>query len=231
MDYFATLAATWPALTESRDGWTLRRDRGAGNRVSAATREEPGADPRAAEAAMRATGQRPLFMIRAGEEALDATLGEMGYAVEDASVILAAPAADLRGEGADRAVIRCDAPLARMAEIWAENGIGPDRLDVMGRVAGPRVYLIARDGDRPAGCAFVAALEGVAMIHGLAIAPFARRKGLGQRATRAAAAWALDNGAAELALVVRADNAPALELYRRLGFREAARYHYRRAPE
>lgn len=230
MDYFSTLAATWPGVTESREGWTLRRATDAGNRVSSATREDARADPEAAARAMRAMGQPPLFMIRDGEEDLDSALDALGYLPEDPSVILAAPAAQLRIDGAERAVIRCDAPLARMTEIWRENDIGAARLEVMGRAAEPRTFLLARDGDRPAGCAFLAAAGDVAMIHALAIAPFARRKGLGTRATRAAAAWAVENGAAELALAVREDNAAALELYRRLGFETRARYRYRRAP-
>ena len=231
MDYFAALAATWPGETERRGGWTLRRATGAGSRVSAATREEPGADPRLAEAAARAMGQRPLFMIRPGEEDLDAALAAMGYALEDPTALLSAPVAALLAEtGPDRAVIRCEAPLARMVELWEESGIGAPRLAVMRRAGEPKVYLLARDGDRPAGCAFVAAAGGVAMLHALAIAPFARRKGLGRRVSRAAAAWAKEVGAAELALVVRGDNAEALGLYRGLGFEEKARYHYRRAP-
>lgn len=230
-DYFAVLAATWPGVEERRDGWVLRRAEGAGSRVSSATRISPGADPRVAEAAMRAMGQRPLFMIRPGEEDLDAALAAMGYPVEDESVLLAAPAAAVAVEGAERAVIRCDAPLARMRELWAEAGIGPARLRVMARAAEPKVYLLMRDGDRPAGTAFVSAAEGVAMLHALSVAPFARRKGLAARATRVAAAWALEKGAAELALVARRRNAAALALYAALGFAERTRYHYRRAPE
>lgn len=231
MNHFDTLAATWPAETIERDGWTLRRGRGAGSRASAATRAAPDADPRAAEAGMRALGQPALFMIRPGEEDLDATLAAMGYAVEDVTTLLAAPAAEVAAPGAAPGVgvIRCDAPLARMAELWDENAIGPARRAVMARVLGPKVYLLARDGDRPAGCAFVAFDGRAAMIHALAIAPFARRKGLARRVTRAAAAWAAERGARELALAARADNAPALALYRGLGFTPRGEYHYRRS--
>ncbi len=231
MDYFAILGATWPGATEQRDGWTLRRADGAGSRVSAATRDTPDADPRAAEAAMREMGQRPLFMIRPGEADLDAALEAMGYAVEDESALLAVPVANLMEAEPDWGVIRCEAPLARMIEIWEESGIGAPRLAVMRRAAEPKTYLLGRYGDRSAGCAFVAAAGGVAMLHALAIAPFARRKGLGRQASRAAGTWAREQGAAELALVVRADNLEALALYRDLGFAEVARYHYRRAPE
>jgi ribosomal protein S18 acetylase RimI-like enzyme len=234
MDYFETLAATWPAMTESRDGWTLRRATEAGSRVSAASREVAGADPRVAEAAMRDMGQRPLFMIRAGEEDLDAAVGAMGYGLEDASALLAVPAGDVATQGADFRIVRCEAPLARMIELWDAGGIGPARRAVMARARGPRTYLLVRDGDRPAGCAFVAAdglPGGAAMIHALSIAPEARRKGLARRATAAAAAWAADVGASNLALAVRRDNDAAVGLYAALGFREVARYHYRRAPE
>lgn len=229
-DYFAVLGATWPGVEERRDGWVLRRAEGAGSRVSAATRDTAGADPGAAEAAMREMGQRPLFMIRPGEDDLDATLEAVGYGREDDSALLVAPASAVALEGTERAVIRCDAPLARMAEIWADSGIGAARLRVMARAAEPKLYLMMRDGDRPAGAAFVSAAGGVAMLHALTVAPAARRKGLGTRATRVAAAWAREQGADELALVVRRGNEAALALYHALGFSERARYHYRRAP-
>jgi hypothetical protein len=49
--------------------------------------------------------------------------------------------------------------------------------------------------------------------------------------TRAAAAWAQRAGAPVFAMAVTERNAPARALYARLGLAEAARYHYRVAPE
>ena len=67
---FATLDATWPAAGLTRLGpWTIREGRGGGQRVSAAPADgpwQPG-DIATAEAAMVALGQRPLFMLRAGD--------------------------------------------------------------------------------------------------------------------------------------------------------------------
>jgi N-acetylglutamate synthase len=98
------------------------------------------------------------------------------------------------------------------------------------RAPEPRRWLLGRLADRPAGCAFVACHGPVAMLHALQVAPDRRRRGLGGRLTRAAAAWAAEQGAGTLALAVEAANAPALALYSRVGMRRAGGYHYRAAP-
>jgi len=232
MDLMAALTATWPAAETRRfRSWTLRRGAGGGNRVSAATLEGPWAAGglAAAEAEMRAWGQRPLVMVRPGEAELDAALAARGYEVRDRSLLLAAPAAGLAARPAET-VIDGDGLLASMATIWAAGGIGPARLAVMARVAGPKTWLMARLDERVAGCAFVAAQDGVAMLHALEVAPEARRRGLGAVLTRGAAAWAADRGVPTLGLAVTEANTPARALYAGLGMAEAARYHYRLAP-
>ena len=178
---------------------------------------------------MRAWNQRPLFILRPGEDALDAALDARGYQVPDRN-------RDLRGAGSrPRRPGRAQrhpraAPLAVMAEIWAEGGIGPAKFAVMARTPDPRTHLLGRLDDRPAGCAFVAACAGVAMLSALDAAPQARRRGLAGHLVRAAAAWAVEAGATTLALAVKADNAPARALYQHLGMVESGAYHYRAAP-
>lgn len=231
---FAALTACWPAAETRRLGpWTLRRGEG-GKRTRSATLDGPLGDPAEAEAAMRAMGQRPLFMIRRGESDLDALLNERGYGILDSVAILAAPVAALAGDAPDWApdwaTVRCALPLAAMVEIWAAGGIGPGRLAVMQRVALPKRWLLVRDGDRPAGCGFVDVSGEMAMLHAVAIAPGSRRHGLGARLVRAAGRWAGEQGATTLALAVSRANAPALALYDRLGLAEIAGYHYRAAP-
>ena len=181
---------------------------------------------------MRAWGQRPLVLVRPGEAALDATLAARGYVLRDASLILAAPAAEIADAGPPLTAIGCDGPLAAMAAIWAAGGIGPARLAVMARAAGPRTWLLGRLDDAAAGCAFVAAADGVAMLHALEVAPEARRRGLGAVLTRAAAAWATgarrrDAGAGGHRSATRR----RARSTRGLGMTEAARYHYRLAPQ
>jgi ribosomal protein S18 acetylase RimI-like enzyme len=230
-ELFEALAATWPAAETIRLGpFTLRRGAGGGNRTSAATLDGPPGDIAGAEAAMRAWGQRPLFQLRPGDDELDRLLDARGYRLHDPSVLYAAPAAALAAPaGLD--AIPCDAPLACMAEIWAADGVGPARVAVMRRASAPRAWLLGRLDDRPVGCAFVAVAGGVAMLSALVVAPEARRRGLAARMMRGAAAWAAAEGAATFGLAVTRENVSARALYESLGMAEAARYHYRIAPE
>ena len=231
-DLFAALAASWPAGEVVELGpWRLRRGWGGGRRASAVTLERSLGDPGPAEDAMRLWGERPIFMVRDGEAALEAALAERGYRSEAPTVLYAGAASGLAYRAADLAVIDCDGPVAIMAEIWAAAGIGPARLDVMARVTGPKRFLLGRLSDRAAGAGFVSVHGGVAMLNGLVVSPGVRRRGLGRRLTQWAAGWAVEQGAEVLALTVEAENAPARALYDGLGMVPAGGYHYRVAPE
>lgn len=225
------ILATWPASEFGEaGGFRLRRDDGSGNRTSAATLEASTGDIAAAEAAMRAWGQRPLFMIRPGEEALDAELDARGYAVHDASLVLAARCDEIGTGDPERASVG-DMLLRVMADVWANGGIGADRLAVMARAPEPKAYVLGRTDDSVVGAGFVAGASGVAVLHALEIAPAARRRGVGGAMTRSAGGWADEHGMDRLLLAVTRANADARAVYGRLGFTEEAAYHYRRAPD
>jgi ribosomal protein S18 acetylase RimI-like enzyme len=226
---FEALHATWPAAEIRRTGpWTLRRGDGGGSRVSAATLDGEIGEFEAAEAAMLAWGQRPVFMVRPGEAALDAALAERGHARFDPTILLEARAEEVADVAGDATTIG-DAPLACLREIWAAGGVGPARLAVMARATGPRAWLLGRAGDRAVAAGFVAVHDGTAMMHALEVAPAARRAGLGTAMTRAAARWAAANGGGTIALAVTEANASARALYAALGFVESGGYHYRGA--
>lgn len=185
-----------------------------------------------AAAAMAAWGQPPLFRIAPGEApgeaALDAALAAAGYAVIDPVAVYAAPVGALADDADETArVVRVTARLALAEEIWAAGGIGPGRLAVMARAPVPRVTLLVRLGDRPAGVGFVACDGEVAMVHAVEVPAGFRRRGLGTQLLRGAANWAAEQGAAVLALAVTETNAGARALYEGLGMVPAARYHYR----
>lgn len=231
---YAVTEATWPAASMQQQGpWTLRDGKGGGKRVSAATLREAGSpvspgDLPAAENAMRAMGQVPLFMIRHGDESLDALLRSAGYDVIDPVNMYACPVTALTGE-APPPVTTFDIwePVAIQLDIWKDGGIGPGRIDVMRRACDPKTSLFGRTRTRPAATGFVAISDGIAMVHALEVSERERRAGLGRHLTRHAAHWAAARGAAHLSVLCTVANDAANALYSSLGMTLVGQYHYR----
>lgn len=232
--YYAVVDGTWPPASKRELGpITLREGQGGGSRVSAATANGPVSsdDIAAAEAEMQAMGQDALFMIRDGDAALDAQLEARGYEVKDPVNIWSCPPAQLTDVAIPRVTTFCVwEPLEIQRETWAAGGIGPERVAVMERAAGPKTALLGRYNDKPAGAGFVAIHDGVAMVHALEILPHQRRRGMGAWMVRQAAFWAVEQGAKELALVCTKANAGANGLYASLGMDLVGQYHYRHKP-
>lgn len=220
------MEATWPPAAAWPAGpFVLRDGAGGGKRVSAATAEADWtpAELDAAIAAMAA----PLFCLREGQSDLDAALAARGWRVVDPVVAYTAPVSVLTGELPFLAAFPHWPPLATTCNVWEEGGIGPARVAVMERVAGPKTAVLGRTGDRPCGAAFVACHGAEAMLHALEVRPAARRQGTGGHMLRAAANWAAEQGATRLSLVVTERNAAARALYERAGMVLAGQYHYR----
>jgi len=226
--------ATWPPARRWNAGpWTLRDGAGGGKRVSAATAcgDVSADDIPAAEQAMRDMGQRPLFMIRDGDEVLDGLLDNRGYALIDEVVLYTAPIASLTDQKIPPVTcFHIWEPLAIMAEIWAQGGVGPARLDVMAR-AQTKTGILSRWNEKPAGVAFVGVSDDVAMVHAVEVLPHQRKQGVAEWMMRAAAIWAAAQGAQEIAVLCVTANKPANALYTKLGFTAAGTYHYRQAAE
>ncbi len=230
-DLFHAADSTWPPFaTVDRGIWTLREGRGAGNRVSAASCnvDPTAADIEIAASAMVLMNQTPLFTVRGNQPVLDGLLSEMGYRVMDPVVVLIAPCKEVAAyEQASLEVIFTDEPMPILAEIWRGGGILEPRLDVMRRVDGPKSFLFGRRNDRAAAAGFVACLKPVAVVHALEVMPIFRRQSVAEKVVRGAAWWALDHGADFIACLVTSENAPAVNLYRKMGMEVVARYHYR----
>jgi GNAT superfamily N-acetyltransferase len=222
-EWEAAIEATWPAAVRRHEsGWCLREGPG-GQRVRAATAEGP-ADP-----ADLPPGT--LVRVRPGEDALDAALAAAGYVRHDPTLLLAAPVAELAQAPPLVTGFLVDwPPLEIQREIWAEGGIGPDRLAVMDRVAGPKCALLGRVADRPAGTGFAAQHDRIAMVHAVEVSPAHRRQKSAAHMMRAAALWAQDRGAVWLGVLVTEANLPARGLYGALGLGHVHGYHYRRKP-
>jgi GNAT superfamily N-acetyltransferase len=165
-------------------------------------------------------------MIRPGDGAAEAVLDAAGWGARDETVIFRA-AADAFPAPPAMAAFALWPPLAVQADLWAEGGIGPARLAIMDRAAGPRAALLGRVADRAAGAAFVALGGGTAFLHALTVLPAFRRCGCARHLLQAAAAWARAQGAQTLALAVTRANVPAVALYASQGMQAVGHYHYR----
>jgi ribosomal protein S18 acetylase RimI-like enzyme len=82
--------------------------------------------------------------------------------------------------------------------------------------------LVARDGDVPVGIAVVARRDAEAWVGGMGVVPERRGAGLGEVLTRRLLENARERGATRVRLEVLEQNAPAIAIYRRLGFTEHA---------
>lgn len=228
----AVMEATWPCASTHRvPGFTLRNGAGGGKRVSAATAEAgwvAGQVP-VAEAAMRAMAQDPLFLIRDGDTALDASLQARGYATVDPVIAYAAPAAAFPAAPWMTTFPHWP-PMAVALDIWATGQITAPRRAVMDRAHGPKTAILARAGDRAAGVAFVALHGTTAMLHALEVTPAYRRQGCAQNILSAAAAWTIAHGGTTLSLVVTLANTGARALYQACGMHSVGHYHYRALP-
>jgi len=231
----ALIDATWPAKSiHDVDGWTIRAGAGGGSRVSASTalstariEEHP-----LAAGAMRDLGQTPLFMVRSGEDALDAALVADGYTIKDPTTFYTAPIETI---ATDRPpAVTCFQvwpPLATQAEIWDSGGVDDARLAIMHRASGPKTTVLGRVHDTPAGTAFAAIHDGTVMFHAIETSHAFRRQGLARHMIRALAFWAQERGAHTAALLVTRANTPANALYTSLGMKPVGGYHYRTHPE
>ncbi len=224
--------ATWPAARQIRSGpFMLRDGQNGGKRASAATLERADfsdTDIKRAEQKMRALGQPSLFIIRSGDTGLDNRLKTLGYRDFDYVTIFTAPIGLLAtSDNTNMIALPSPAPLAAMAEIWQAGGLGAARVDVMRRVKDPKIFYLGRLNELPAGAAFVAIHNNIAMIHALEVLNLARRQGLGLQLMIAAANWAQQHGAHSFGLVVVSKNTAACGLYRKLGMAETGNYHYR----
>lgn len=228
---YDVVEATWPpASTREVGPFTVREGAGGGKRVSAATARQTVTvdDLPQAEAAMLALGQTPLFMIRQGDEALDALLDSLGYSVIDPVNMYSAPVSLFSGFDIPRvATFVIWEPLAIMLDIWTAGGIGPGRINVMKRAPGPKTGILGRQNDSPAATGFVAMHDRIAMIHALEVLPHQRRAGMGRYMMFEAARWAVDNGADQIAVICTKANKGANGLYASLGMTLVGEYHYR----
>ncbi|WP_344486962.1 GNAT family N-acetyltransferase [Glycomyces endophyticus] len=226
------LAETWPAVeTEPLGGWLLRASGGFTNRansVLALTAPEGGLDAAVAavEAWYAARGLPAKFSL-AGPvtRRLEDELAARGWEARMETAVMVKALKDTAYEG--EAVVS-HAPSAAFLE---QTGRGDAATAERVFGAGPgRAYAEIRRGGALAARGRGAVAGDLLAVTNVGTLPGLRRQGLGTEVLAALEAWGAHSGAARAALQVEAGNAPAIEMYLRLGYAERYRYRYRVRP-
>ncbi len=114
----------------------------------------------------------------------------------------------------------------------ADPALKPALAEVVSGIKPPSgLFVIENDDAGPVATTLCVQDNDLAGVMSVAVSPQHRRKGLGAEILTSALRWARMRSAKTAWLQVSADNAPALALYVRFGFREAYRYCYWRPPE
>ena len=230
-ELYNVIEQTWPTRRRKTIGhWTLS-DQLAGKKwVFAATFAGAHNAPNieTAEIGMLELKQTSIFMIQDGQSQLDHELHLRGYSMIDPMYIFVTPTDKLSKKLPPRmCTFDIWEPLEIQKDIWAQAGIDPNYLESMYRANHPKTSLFMRWEGRPAGTAFLAIHNNIAIVHALEILPQQQRKGLGTWGIRKAALWAMAQGAHTLGVVCTKKNKAAKALYASLDMQLVGKYHFR----
>lgn len=232
----------WPALqTVLLDGWVLRFAGGYTKRANSINPTYLG-DPsnlaakvETCEAFYAHRNQPAIFRLTSfgAPDGLDDLLAGRGYTLADRTLVLQRDLSDISpsitmgiqetplDEWLDRYVALSGSPLDKRETHAA----------MLRQIAGTPLFATLRDASgAPVAC-------GLAVLEGNLVGLFEivtdrtqRNRGFGATLVNAMLAWAAERGAATAYLQVVATNAPAIHLYRKLGFTDAYAYWYRIPP-
>jgi GNAT superfamily N-acetyltransferase len=167
----------------------------------------------------------------AGPAKLDDLLAERGYELMSPVSMPVASAADVMANApVDPVAVRVDgSPSPAWFETWRAVTGGDTSAEraLLNRIEGPAAYASVPAGDTAVAVGRAVVETGWAGIFAMAARPGARGTGAARAVLAALARWAAGTGADHLYLQVEPDNAAAIRLYERMGFRELCAYHYR----
>jgi N-acetylglutamate synthase len=230
-------ARGWRALEEDHLGaWLLRAGGGfTGRANSALVVGDPGLPlPAAVDAVARwydERGLRPCAQLPGVQSrAADAAFAAAGWERDEDVLVLTAPIAPPRPVDVpvELATTPDDAWLSGYR--YRGSALPPIAVDVL-TSAEDAVFAAVRLDPGPAPLAAVARgvlTDGWLGVTALTVAEEHRRRGLATAVMTALQSWAAERGGSSVYLQVTASNAGARALYRRTGFIEHHRYHYRR---
>jgi GNAT superfamily N-acetyltransferase len=232
----AAAVMAWPALeTADIGGWLWRCSDGGFQRANSVSAlafhgDDVEAEIDEAERRYRTRHAPTQFQVSDVSEPpdLDARLAARGYRVHDPCITLAKPVVP------DAVAPACVSLAADPTDQWFvlyASSITADRRSaaprILKKVPHPRAFALTYRADRPISSSLGVADGELCAIQCVATAGDARRQGGAAQALAAIESWAGRNGCRWLYLQTTLTNTPARTLYRRLGFVEVGRYHYR----
>ena len=232
----ATVAALAPRVVREDDAWLLAADDSRINRANSLTLLGMGADPLAdkvarVEAFYDAERLPTSFRIpdRPVFDDLRAMLAAAGYAPRQPTLVQVGEVQTLLERLTDPPGEVSEAIDAGWVAAFGGEGFDPEdaasRLRALGRSPGAVYGAVREDGVVHAVGAMSFGL-GWAGVHGMRTITPRRGRGLARRVLAGLALAARDRRTERLYLQVECDNAPAIALYRRAGFRPAWSYAY-----
>lgn len=229
----------WPALeSEQVDGWEIRSSLGFTKRANSVQPFAPSTRPLldkvvACEAWYDAREMPTIFRLtRFSDQGLDALLEDRGYQLVDRTDVLFTPIVRPWRPLPDAEFVELE--LEDWLSIYAEcSGADRSALGPMGailqRTLGRHVLaaLTPRSSSDRVACGVAVLDHDLLGLFDLATAVPQRRRGYGAAIMAHLVDWGLARGAHGAYLQVVRGNAPALALYRKLGFVNAYAYWYR----
>lgn len=232
----------WPAAAVHYDGtWVIRLTAGhPAKRLNSVNPLDPGDVGHLAERIARAGRRfeaygRPLtFRISPlSGAALSAHLDAEGWSRFDESLVMRLPLAQAPVDDAIDQIPLKDISRFVGASLKvhdADPALRPGLSEIIGAIQ-PEAGLFALERGEEALATLICVHDGdLAGLFEVATDKAVRKQGHGRQLILSALKWARLRGAREAWLQVEAANAPAVALYRSLGFEDAYHYHYRRPP-
>jgi len=230
--------AAWPAAeVELLGGWRLRATAGVTRRANSAWTAgdagELGPAIAQTEAFYAARALPAAFQLcPLSPPALDGELAARGYGAEGAvsiqTVELAALASRTPPGVETHVAAELDGAWFELAAHRGRYAATPEVFrGLVGRIGRRAGFALARLDGAPAATALGVCEAGWLGVFAMATLPEFRRRGAATALLDALRSWGESLGAARAYLQVERDNAEALALYARDGFREAYGYHYR----
>jgi ribosomal protein S18 acetylase RimI-like enzyme len=226
----------WPALrTQLFDGWVLNFSEGYTRRANSVVPLYPSSLPlleklAVCEAAYAARGQDTVFKLHSYADAsLDSLLASRGYSHDGLSSVqectslpsFADPSVEL-STTLDRPWLEALWHLAAVPAHFHQPAAA-----LLRKIAPPHAFGLILQDDLPVALGLAVAERGYVSLWDIVVSSEHRNQGLGQRLCSSLLAWGATHGATRGFLAVMCDNAPALHLYDRMGFREVYQYWYR----